>query len=78
MSEGTGCEPIQQRGVYLMADTPLAAHPLVLEDGTGDKQLLADLLTEQLTEEEVDDLISELIQHRVSGDETGTEGSNDE
>jgi len=71
-SNGTDRKPIQQRGVYLMGDTPMTAHPLVLEDGSGDKQLLADTLSEQLSDQEVDDLISELIQHRVSDDETGT------
>jgi len=71
-TDGTELDPIQQRGVYLMADTPLTAHPLVLEDGSGDKQLLADVLSEDLTDEEVDDLITDLIQHRVADDREGT------
>lgn len=54
---------IGQRGVYLMADTPLTAHPLALEDGSGDKNLLAEVLAEQLSDEDVDDLVSDLIDH---------------
>jgi len=65
-------EPIQQRGIYLMADTPLTAHPLALEDGSGDKQLLADALADELTDEEVDDLINELISRRVNDERDGT------
>lgn len=62
---------IKQRGVYLMADTPLTAHPLALEDGSGDKGLLAEVLSEELTDDEVDDLISELIRSRVHDDQDG-------
>lgn len=58
---------IEQRGLYLMADTPLTALPLAVEDGSGDKNLLAECLAEQLTGEEIDDLINDLIGHRVEG-----------
>jgi len=58
---GGGRVPIQQRGVYLMADTPLTAHPLALADGSGDKNLLAETLAEQLSRDELDDLIQRLI-----------------
>jgi len=68
---GTDREPIRQRGVYLMADTPLTAHPLALEDGSGDKQLLADVIEESLTDEEIDDLISELVSYRVNDEQDG-------
>lgn len=63
---------IEQRGIYMMADTPLSAHPLALEDGSGDKTLLAESLVETLTEDEVDDLINELIRRRVSDENDGT------
>jgi hypothetical protein len=45
-----------------MADTPLTAHPLVLEDGSGGKELLAEVLREKLDRDEIDDLVSDLIQ----------------
>lgn len=34
------------RGLYLLADTPLTAHPLAVEDGSGDRNLLAEVLAE--------------------------------
>lgn len=71
--DGIEREPIQQRGIYLMADTPLTAHPLALEDGSGDKQLLAEAIGENLTDEEIDDLISELISYRVDDEQDGTD-----
>jgi hypothetical protein len=71
-TSGTGRPPIQQRGVYLMADTPLKAHPLALEDGSGDKQLLAETICENLADGEVDNLISELISYRVNDGQDGT------
>jgi len=63
---------IEQRGLYLMADTPLTTHPLALEDGSGDNNLLAEAIAEQLTADEIDDLINELIAHRVDDDRDGT------
>jgi ribosomal protein S27E len=74
MSDGSGtCRSgVEQRGIYIMADTPLAAHPLALEDGGGDKKLLAESLAETLSEDEVDDLINELIRRRVSDESDGT------
>lgn len=58
-------EPIDTRGVYLMADTPLSAHPLLLEDGSGDKQLLAEVLCEDLSDDELQDLHEELHQEAL-------------
>lgn len=49
-----------QRGIYLAADTPRSFTPLALEDGRGDKQLLAEALAGILTEEELEELLSEL------------------
>lgn len=72
VEDGTDREPIQQRGVYLMADTPLTAHPLAVEDGSGDKQLLAEVIAEELTDDEVDSLINRLISYRVDEDPHGT------
>lgn len=65
---------IGQRGVYLMADTPLTAHPLALEDGSGDKQLLAEAIGEQLDQDDLDTLIQSLIEesNRRSNDLDGT------
>ncbi|GAA0200413.1 hypothetical protein ACFFQF_01030 [Haladaptatus pallidirubidus] len=65
-------QPIRQRGIYLMADTPLSAMPLALEDGNGDKNLLADVLGDELTGEELDDLISKLKRRRAEDSEDGT------
>ena len=65
----TDRELIQQRGVYLMADTPPTAHPLAIEDGSGDKQLLAETVAEQLTDAEVDTLINALIAYHVNDGE---------
>lgn len=55
-------EPIDQRGVYLFADTPLTAHPLALEDGSGDKALLAEAIDETCDDETLDGLIQDLIE----------------
>jgi DNA-directed RNA polymerase subunit RPC12/RpoP len=57
-----GGAPIQQRGIYLMADTPLTAFPLVLEDGSGDTNLLAESLAENLGGDDLDALIQDLIE----------------
>ena len=65
-------EPITKRGLYLMADTPLTAHPVAVEDGSGDKGLLAECIAEELTDEEIDGLINELISYRVRDDRDGT------
>ena len=53
-------EPIQHRGIYMFADTPMVAHALALEDGSGDKGLLKEALYEQLTTEEIESLIEYL------------------
>lgn len=50
-----------QRGLYLIADSPTTARPLAVEDGSGDKNLLAEAAAENLALEELDDLINELI-----------------
>lgn len=55
-------DPIDTRGVYLMADTPMMGHPLALEDGSGDKQLLGEVVAETLSQEELDVLIQDLIE----------------
>ena len=57
-----------ERGIYLVADTPLTLHPLAVEGGGGDKQLLAEAITEQLDADETDELINALIRSRVGED----------
>jgi ribosomal protein S27E len=64
-------EPIQDRGVFLIADTPPTAIPLALEDGEGDQQLLADAIIDHLDGGEVDDLINELVRQRVIESQDG-------
>lgn len=48
------------RGIYLAADTPRSFTPLALEDGSGDKQLLAEALEGILSEDELDELVAAL------------------
>ena len=45
------------RGIYLAADTPRSFIPLALEDGSGDKKLLAEALVGILSEDELSELI---------------------
>lgn len=45
------------RGIYLAADTPRAFIPLALEDGSGDKRLLAEALVGILSGDELAELI---------------------
>lgn len=61
-------EPITERGLYLMADTPLTAHPLALEDGSGDKRLLVECLEEHLAGNQLDRLLRELSLSPYLGD----------
>lgn len=61
-----------KRGIYMLADTPLSATPLALEDGSGDKNLLAEVIVENLTSEDIDDLIQHLITQRVNEEHDGT------
>lgn len=77
MSDSAGEIPhgggyIDTRGLYLIADTPLTAHPLALEDGSGDKQLLAETIADELTDDEIDDVINELVRYRVEDGQDGT------
>lgn len=60
-------ESINKRGIYLMADTPLTAHPLAVEGGGGDKLLLIEVLQEYLTEEEQRNLRSHLPEPEEPG-----------
>ncbi|APX98733.1 hypothetical protein [Natronorubrum daqingense] len=48
------------RGIYLAADTPRTFAPLALEDGGGDKELLADALEGILTDDELEELVRSL------------------
>ena len=57
-----------ERGIYLAGDTPLTLHPLAVEGGGGDKNLLAEAITEQLDADETDALINALIRSRVGDD----------
>ena len=57
-----------ERGIYLVADTPLTLHALAVEGGGGDKNLLAEAITEQLDAGETDELINALIRSRVGDD----------
>lgn len=57
-----------RRGVYLVADTPLALHALAIEGGGGDKKLLSEAIQEMLSDDEVDDLINDLSHARVNDD----------
>lgn len=50
---------IDKRGVYLVMDSPPAAHPLAVEGG-GDIDLLNEVLDRYLTLEEIDVLLNEL------------------
>jgi hypothetical protein len=63
----TDTEPTE-RGIYLAADTPLTLHPLAVEGGGGDKNLLAEAITEQLDAGETDELINALIRSRAEDD----------
>lgn len=47
-------------GIYAINSTGQMVS-LALEDGSGDKRLLAECIDEQLEKEELDDLINELI-----------------
>ena len=51
-----------------MADTPLTLHPLAVEGGGGDRNLLAEAIAEQLDAGETDELINALIRSRVEDD----------
>ena len=57
-----------ERGVYLVADTPLTAHPLAVEGGGGDTKLLAEAIAEHLDADETDGLINALIRSREGDD----------
>lgn len=52
-------QSVDQRGIYLMADTPPAAHPLAVVNGS-DVEALHEALDRYLTLEEIDVLLSEL------------------
>lgn len=58
---GTAISQESEWGIYLIGDSPLKMHPLALDDGTGDKKLLAEAIDERLEKEELDDLINDLI-----------------
>lgn len=62
MTDDSEREPITQRGLYLMADTPVMAHALLLEDGSGDRELLAEVLRDELSDDELGDLLVELAE----------------
>jgi hypothetical protein len=57
-----------ERGIYLVADTPLTLHALAVEGGDSDTKLLAEAITEQLDADETDELINALIRSRVGED----------
>ena len=63
-----------ERGIYLVADTPTMLHPLAVEGGGGDKELLAEAITEYLDPVETDELINALIRSREGEDRRRVDG----
>ncbi|OLZ39125.1 hypothetical protein A6E15_19370 [Natrinema saccharevitans] len=61
LSRKTKGEPIDDRGIYLLADTPVQAHALATESGGSNHELLAEALAETLGDDALDELIVDLL-----------------